>query len=135
MAWYCDYASDDNVHGSYHDTEYGFPERDETRLFERLVLEIMQAGLNWSLILKRREGMNLAFDGFNVDKVAAYGDEDSARLLADERIIRNRLKVGAAIHNARVIQGFRESHGGFANWLDSHHPLKKSQWVKLFKKP
>lgn len=134
MSSYCDYAIGDPLHGSYHDTEYGFPEVDETRLFERLVMEIMQAGLNWGLILAKREGLNEAFDGFDVDRVAAYGDADVARLLGDARIIRNRLKVNAVIHNAQVIQGFRESHGGFAAWIAAHHPLPKSAWVKLFKK-
>ena len=134
MGWYCDFAIGDPVHGSYHDTEYGFPETDETRLFERLVLEIMQAGLNWGLVLKKRDGMNAAFDGFHVDTVAAYGDADIARLLDDQNIVRNRLKVHAAIHNAQVIQGMRDSHGGFAAWLAAHHPKTKPDWVKLFKK-
>jgi DNA-3-methyladenine glycosylase I len=134
MSGYCDYAIGDPVHGEYHDNEYGFPEQDETRLFERLVLEIMQAGLNWGLILKKRQGFNHAFDGFDVDKVAACGEVDIRRLLGDERIVRNRLKVAATIHNAQVIQSFRESHGGFAQWLESHHPMTKPQWVKLFKK-
>jgi DNA-3-methyladenine glycosylase I len=134
MGWYCDYAIGDPVHGDYHDTEYGFPESDERRLFERLVMEIMQAGLNWGLILKKREGLNAAFHGFDVDTVARYGDEDIARLLNDPMIVRNRLKVNAAIHNAQVIQQLRGSHGSFANWIADQHPLRKSQWVKLFKK-
>lgn len=134
MAWYCDYAIGDPVHGAYHDREYGFPETDEAKLFERLVLEINQAGLNWGLILKKRPAFQAAYDGFDVDTVAAYGAADRARLLADAGIIRNRLKVEAAIHNAGVIQGFRDSHGGFAAWLAAQHPLTKPQWVKLFKK-
>ena len=134
MSSYCDYAIGDPLHGPYHDTEYGFPETDETKLFERLVMEIMQAGLNWGLILKKREGMNAAFHGFDVDQVAAYEDADRERLLADPGIVRNRLKVNAAIHNANVIRGFRESHGGFAEWIASHHPKTKPEWVKLFKK-
>ncbi|MDJ0683393.1 MAG: DNA-3-methyladenine glycosylase I [Alphaproteobacteria bacterium] len=134
MAWYCDYAIGDPLHGPYHDTEYGFPERDESRLFERLVLEINQAGLNWGLILKKRPDFRRAYSGFAVDAVAAYGEADQARLLADAGIIRNRLKVAAAIHNAQVIQRLRAEHGGFADWLDRHHPLRKPDWVKLFKK-
>lgn len=134
MSWYCDYAMGDPVHGDYHDTEYGFPESDESRLFERLTLEIMQAGLNWGLILKKREGLNRAFGGFDVDEVAAYGDADVARLLADENIVRNRLKVNAVIHNANVLKEMRNSHGGFAAWIDAHHPLTKPQWIKLFRK-
>lgn len=134
MGWYCDFAIGNEIHGPYHDREYGFPIEDESRMFERLLLEINQAGLNWELILKKREGFRAAYDGFDVDMVADYDEADRARLLEDPRIIRNRLKVNAAIVNARVIRGMRESHGGFARWLRSHHPLGKDEWVKLFKK-
>lgn len=134
MGWYCDYAIGDALHGPYHDTEYGFPEEDEARLFERLTMEIMQAGLNWGLVLRKRASLNAAFDGFDVDRVASYGDDDVARLMADEGIVRNRLKVHAVIHNARVLQGIRDSHGGFASWTAAHHPLTKPEWIKLFKK-
>jgi DNA-3-methyladenine glycosylase I len=134
MQWYCDFAIGDEIHGPYHDREYGFPEEDETRLFERLLLEINQAGLNWELILKKREGFRAVYDGFDVDKVADYGEPDRARLLGDARIIRNRLKVNAAIVNAQIIRDMRDSHGGFASWLRAHHPLSKDEWVKLFKK-
>jgi len=133
-AWYCDFAIGDEVHGPYHDLEYGFPVTDESRLFERLVLEINQAGLNWGLILKKREGFRAAYDGFDVDTVADYGEADRRRLLEDARIIRNRLKVNAAIVNAQVIRDMRDSHGGFARWLRDHHPLDKADWVKLFRK-
>ena len=134
MTSYCDFAIGNEIHGPYHDREYGFPVRDERRLFERLLLEINQAGLNWELMLKKREGFRLAYDGFDVDLVAGYGDADRARLLADPRIIRNRLKVNAAIVNARVIRAMRDSHSGFADWLQAHHPLRKEDWVKLFRK-
>jgi len=134
MAWYCDFAVGDAIHGPYHDHEYGFPIEDENNLFERLLLEINQAGLNWELILKKREGLREAYDGFDVDRVAAYTETDRARLLDDARIIRNKLKVNAAIVNAQVIQHMRDSHGGFANWLQAHHPLRKEEWVKLFRK-
>ena len=134
MSGYCLIAPGHPVHHSYHATEYGFPSADETVLFERLCLEIMQAGLSWELVLKRREGMREAFAGFAVDAVAAMGPADEARLLADARIIRNRLKVAAIIENARRIQGLRASHGGFAAWLDAQHPLDKPAWVKLFGK-
>lgn len=133
MSGYCLSAPGNPVHHSYHATEYGFPQRDETVLFERLCLEIMQAGLSWELVLKRRAGMRAAFSGFSVDAVAGYGEVDRARLLADPAIIRNRLKVDAIIENARRVQALRASHAGFAAWLDSHHPLEKPQWVKLFK--
>ena len=119
--------------GPYHDSEYGFPARDEAVLFERLVLEISQAGLSWLTILKKRAAFDAAYDGFDVETVAAYGDAERARLLADSGIIRNRLKVNAAIENARRLLALRARHGGFAAWLDVHHPRAKADWVKLFK--
>ena len=134
MSGYCDFAPGHPVHGSYHDTEYGFPQTGESELFERLVLEINQAGLSWETILKKREGFRKAYSGFDVDKVARYGEKDRLRLLADAGIIRNRLKVDAAIHNAQVIRELRKSHGSFLKWIESHHPLPKADWVKLFKK-
>jgi len=134
MSGYCDFAPGHPVHGSYHDTEYGFPQTGESELFERLVLEINQAGLSWETILKKREGFRKAYSGFAVDKVARYGEKDRLRLLADAGIIRNRLKVDAAIHNAQVIRELRKSHGSFLQWLEAHHPLPKADWVKLFKK-
>ena len=139
MSGYCDIAPGHPVHGPYHDTEYGFPQRDEPVLFERLLLEINQAGLSWETILKKRDGFRRAYSGFDVDAVAGYGDKDRERLLADPGIIRNRLKVDAAIHNARVIRGLRTSHGGFAAWLDANvtdphgTPRDKAAWVRLFK--
>lgn len=134
MSGYCDIAPGHPLHGPYHDEEYGFPARDESVLFERLLLEINQAGLSWELMLKKRETMRAAYGGFDVDRVADYGEEDRQRLLADPGIIRNRLKVGAAIHNAQVIRGLRGSHGGFAEWLDANHPLDLDGWKRLFKK-
>ena len=134
MGSYCDYAKGHELHGPYHDREYGFPIEDEAALFERLLLEINQAGLNWELILKKREGFREAYDGFDVDTVAGYGEADRERLLGDPGIVRNRLKVNAAIHNAGVIRAMRDSHGGFADWLRAHHPRSKEEWVKLFRK-
>ncbi|MBT8488613.1 MAG: DNA-3-methyladenine glycosylase I [Gemmatimonadetes bacterium] len=133
-ASYCRAAHGHPFHGPYHDAEYGFPVRDDDVLFERLCLEINQAGLSWLTILKKREGMREAYDGFSVERVAGYGEADRERLLADPRIIRNRLKVNAAIHNAQNILDLRASHGGFASWLDAHHPRDKAEWVRLFKK-
>jgi DNA-3-methyladenine glycosylase I len=138
MSGYCDFAPGHPLHGPYHDHEYGFPQRDEAALFERLLLEINQAGLSWETILKKRGGFRVAYDGFDVDTVAAYGEKDRVRLLADAGIIRNRMKIDAAIHNAGVIRGFRDSHGGFAAWLDAQMALDgkrrdKDAWVKLFK--
>ncbi len=134
MSGYCDFAPGHPVHAHYHDREYGFPLEEEAGLFERLVLEINQAGLSWELMLKKRENFRAAYGGFEVDRVAAFGEADRARLLADAGIIRNRLKVDAAIENARRIQALRASHGSFAGWLAAQHPLPKAEWVKLFKR-
>ena len=134
MSHYCEIAPGHPWHGPYHDTQYGFPIDDDDALFGRLILEINQAGLSWLTILKKQEGFRQAYDGFSIDTVAAYGDEDRARLLADTGIIRNRLKVNAAIHNAQVIQGLQAEHGSFKAWLDLNHPREKVDWVKLFKK-
>jgi DNA-3-methyladenine glycosylase I len=133
MTAYCSVAPGHPFHGPYHDTEYGFPSRDDAVLFERLVLEINQAGLSWLTILKKREAFSAAFDGFDLDRVAAYKARDVKRLLADAGIIRNRLKIEAAIENARRLQKIRDQHGSFAAWLDANHPLTKEEWVKLFK--
>ena len=93
-----------------------------------------QAGLSWSTILKKREAFQRAYHGFDVDCIARYGERDRRRLLADAGIIRNRLKVNAAIENARRVQALRREFGSFADWLAAHHPRDKAEWVKLFKK-
>ena len=133
MSSYCDIAPGHPLHGPYHDTEYGFPLTDEAALLERLSLEIFQAGLSWLIILKKRPTIVAAFDGFDVERVAAYGEGDKKRLLADAGIIRNRRKVGAIIENAERVVGLRESDGGFAAWIDSNHPSSKEEWVKTFR--
>lgn len=133
MSSYCDFAADHPVHAYYHDHEYGFPVTDEAVLFERLALEIFQAGLSWELVLKKRESTFEAFDGFQVDKVAAYGDKDTKRLLGNAGIIRNRLKVASIIDNANRLKEMRND-GGFTAWLDRNHPMSRKEWTKLFKK-
>jgi len=130
---YCEAAPGHPVHGPYHDTEYGFHNRDDAVLFERLALEINQAGLSWLTILNKRAAFMAAFEGFDPDRVARYGARQKARLLKDAGIIRNRLKIEAVIDNARVVCELRDRHGSFAGWLDLHHPRPKDQWVKLFK--
>lgn len=134
MADYCDLAPGHPHHGPYHDREYGFPVTDDDVLLERLVLEINQAGLSWLTVLKKREAFHAAFEGFCIARVAGYGDAERARLLADAGIIRNRLKVDAAIHNAGVIRELQATHGSFKAWLDTHHPLALADWVTLFKR-
>ena len=131
---YCRLAPDDPWHGPYHATEYGFPQDRDDVLFERLVLEINQAGLSWLTMLKKRDGFAAAFANWDIARVAAFGDADIARLLADPRIIRNRLKILAVIANAKTILELQKSHGSFKAWLDAHHPRDKAEWVTLFKK-
>lgn len=133
MTTYCDFAASDPLHKSYHDDEYGFPLMDDAALFERLVLEINQAGLSWATILRKRHAFKQAYGGFEIDVVAAYDESDRGRLLSDAGIIRNRLKVNAAIENARRLVKIRGAFGSFAGWLNHHHPLPKEEWVKLFK--
>ena len=133
---YCDYVLNkgkDTVHRHYHDTEYGFPIHDDNLLFARLVLEINQAGLSWETILKKKDNFFKAFDNFQIDKVARYTDAKKAKLMQDAGIIRNRLKIEAAIENAKTIKRIQKEFGSFKNWLDQHHPKTKEEWVKLFK--
>ena len=130
---YCDVAPGHPFHGPYHDTEYGFPVADDRVLFERLALEINQAGLSWLTVLRKRAAFRAAFDGFAVARVARYGERERVRLLADPAIIRNRLKVDAVIENARTLEAIQGRHGSFAAWLDHYHPLSHEAWVRLFK--
>ena len=137
MTTYCDYCHshpEDTHNRVYHDTQYGFPLQNDDLLFERLILEINQAGLSWITILKKADNFRSAYSRFDVDKVAAYDEADQARLLGDPGIIRNRLKVNAAIENARRIHGLRGEYGSFKGWLDSHHPQTLENWVKLFRR-
>jgi len=130
---YCCVAPGHPWHGPYHDREYGFPLRGDDALFERLILEINQAGLSWLTILKKRQAFRDAFDGFEIARVARYGARERRRLLADAGIIRNRLKIDATIENARRVLVLQRSHGSFRRWLDAYHPLAKDEWVRLFK--
>jgi DNA-3-methyladenine glycosylase I len=134
---YCDYVlthPEDEFNSVYHDTEYGFPLKDDNLLFERLILEINQAGLSWITILKKKDNFRRAYHGFDIDGVAAYGKRDITRLLSDAGIIRNRLKVNAAVENAQRIVAMRDEFGSFKGWLDAHHPLTLDEWAGLFKK-
>jgi DNA-3-methyladenine glycosylase I len=124
----------DSYNREYHDTEYGFPIRSDSALFERLILEINQAGLSWLTILKKRAAFKTAYSGFDVQRVAAFNQNDRERLLQDEGIVRNRLKIEAAVNNAKVVAELSRTHGSFADWLDAAHPATLEEWKKLFKK-
>jgi DNA-3-methyladenine glycosylase I len=134
---YCDYTKnldENNVHKIYHDTQYGFPIHDDNELFGRLILEINQAGLSWNTILNKQENFRKAYSNFDIKTIANYDTSERERLLNDAGIIRNKLKVNAAIHNAQVILRLQEEFGSFEKWLDHHHPKTKEEWVALFKK-
>lgn len=137
---YCDYieqlqsGEQKDLNKYYHDEQYGFPIHDDNELFGRLILEINQAGLSWTTILKKQENFRKAFDGFDIEKIASYGEADRARLMSEGGIIRNKLKIDAVIFNANVILSLQKEFGSFENWLNSHAPLPKDEWVKLFKK-
>ena len=137
MMTYCQYIlehPEDEFNKRYHDTEYGFPIQDDNLLFERLILEINQAGLSWITILKKVDNFRRAYDGFDLETVAGYEESERERLLSDAGIIRNKLKVNAAIVNAQRILELKEEYGSFKGWLDAHHPRTKDEWVKVFKK-
>jgi DNA-3-methyladenine glycosylase I len=134
MPSYCDIAPGHEYHGPYHDREYGFPIEGDDALFERLMLEVNQAGLSWLTILKKREAFHDAFDGFAIARVARYDARKRERLMQNEGIIRNRLKIDAAIENAKRLLAIQREHGSFARWLDAHHPRSAADWVKTFKR-
>jgi DNA-3-methyladenine glycosylase I len=138
---YCEYIqtiSDEslNLHKDYHDNHYGFPIEDDNRLFERLMFEINQAGLNWILILRKQHNFRNAFDNYEIAKVAAYTLEDFDRLMSNAGIIRNKLKINAAIENARIILNIQKEYGSFKKWLEikSSEVKNLQEWTKLFKK-
>jgi DNA-3-methyladenine glycosylase I len=138
---YCDYINTISgeqlsLHKEYHDNHYGFPIDNDDELFERLMFEINQAGLNWILILKKQHNFRKAFDNYNIEKVAAYGENDFQRLMNDPGIIRNRLKINAAISNAGTILKIREEAGSFKKWLEWHAQKTDSleEWTRLFRK-
>jgi DNA-3-methyladenine glycosylase I len=138
---YCSYVNNNPseqpdflLHKHYHDHQYGFPIEDDDELFGRFLLEINQAGLSWTLMLRKQDGFRKAYDHFSIEKIAAYTEEDRERLMQDVGIIRNRLKINAAIVNAQKIIELRKEYGSFKGWLDAHHPMSREDWMRLFKK-
>ncbi len=118
----CPWAGDDPLYVRYHDEECGRPVRDETRVFEKLCLEGFQAGLAWITILRKREAFRAAFDGFDPERMAGYGERDVARLLADPGIVRHRGKIEAAIGNARALVALHAAGGSLSELVWSHAP-------------
>lgn len=137
---YCEYIENlpegpkRDLHRDYHDNHYGFPLHDDNELFGRLLLEINQAGLNWEIILRKEPAFRRAFSGFSIPEVSDYGEKDRERLLNDASIIRNRLKIDAAIENAKAIISLQKEYGSFDRWLELNHPKTLPEWVKIFRK-
>ena len=123
-----------DVNRVYHDAVYGYPVSDDNELFGRLLLEINQAGLSWSLILNKQANFRQAYANFEVHQVARFSEADRQRLLNDPGIIRNRLKINAAIYNAQRVLDIQAEFGSFKHWLDRQGDLPKAEWVKRFKK-
>ena len=121
------------LHKAYHDQLYGFPIHDDNALFGRLILEINQAGLSWETILKKETAFKKAYHQYNIKKIAAYNTADFERLMSNPGIIRNRLKIQAAIENAKAILQLQKEYGSFEKWIAFHHPKSKEEWVKVFK--
>jgi DNA-3-methyladenine glycosylase I len=137
MMSYCTFSNNEpetSPHREYHDKHYGFPVVNDDMLFGRLILEINQAGLSWTTILKKQAHFKQAYSEFNIMTVAGYTSFDVERLLSDTGIIRNKLKVHAAIHNAQALLVIIEEFGSFDAWLSAHHPKSLAEWTKLFKK-
>lgn len=116
----CGWAGDLQIYMDYHDNEWGRPVHEDDKLFEMLILETMQAGLSWITILKKREAYRVAFDGFDPRKVALYDDKKIEELMANEGIIRNRLKILSAINNAKIFLEIQDKHGSFDKMLWSY---------------
>jgi DNA-3-methyladenine glycosylase I len=138
---YCAYVSKikdaRDVDKIYHDKHYGVPIKDDSELLGRLVMEINQAGLSWRTVLVKEQGFRKAYNNFDIKKIARYKEKDINRLLADASIIRNRLKINAAIYNAEQIEKLQKEYGSFRKWLDiKSKELKhdKQMWLKEFKK-
>jgi DNA-3-methyladenine glycosylase I len=134
---YCEFTKDlkeNHLDRKYHDERYGFPTESDDELFGRLVLEINQAGLSWSLMLKKEENFKKAFDDFSIQKVANYNKDKIEELMNDAGIIRNRRKIEAVIYNANQIIVIQEKYGNFNLWLDQFLGYSLIEWTKLFKK-
>ena len=135
---YCQYVNSlkrgEGVHHKAYHKRYGFPMTSDEELFGLLILEINQAGLSWDTILKKADNFRKAYNGFSIKKIAAYSSKDKKRLLSDAGIIRNHLKIEAAIHNAKAVLGLQKQHGSFRNWLGRQGALSRNQWTELFKK-
>ncbi len=133
----CTWCGEDPLYVSYHDEEWGVPVHDDRRLFEFLILEGAQAGLSWLTVLKKRENYRKAFDNFEIERVAKYGQQEIARLLLDPGIIRNRLKIESAIKNAQGTLVIQEEYGTFDAYLWGYvngSPIQ-NRWTSMAELP
>lgn len=129
----CTWAGDDPIYQSYHDKEWGVPVHNDKKLFEFLILEGAQAGLSWITVLKKRPAFRKAFDGFDYNKVAEYGEDKVRELLANADIIRNRLKINSAVQNAQAFLKVRQEFGTFNKYIwefVKHKPIQ-NKWPSL----
>jgi DNA-3-methyladenine glycosylase I len=134
---YCEHCAkqpEDDFNKIYHDNKYGFPINSDAELFGRLILEINQAGLSWITILKKEANFRLAFDDFNIEKIANYQTDKIEELLQNTGIIRNKLKINAVIYNAQQVLMIIDEYGSFQSWLNRHDSKNLQEWVLLFKK-
>lgn len=133
---YCEFAESSALHKPYHDHEYGFIVTNDDAIFERLMLEVNQAGLSWTTILQKRASLQKAYADFSVNAVAQFDEKDVSRLLADTGVIRHRLKVQAAIHNAQAFEALATQYGSVYAWLNAQYTSlgeDEAAWVRLFK--
>ena len=133
----CGWCGSNPLYIAYHDDEWGVPVHDDRRLFEMLILEGAQAGLNWLTILRKREQYRRAFEGFDIERIAVYSEVDLRRLMADPGIVRNRLKIEAAIGNARGVSDIKESFGSFDSFIWSYvdYTPRQNAWKSLHELP
>ncbi len=129
----CAWVSEDPLYQSYHDTEWGTPEHDDAKLFEKLILDGAQAGLSWITILRKRENYRKAFHTFDAERIAKYGKRDFERLMKDAGIIRNRLKIQSAITNAKAYLNLKESGTSFNDfiWQFTDGRTKQNRWKTI----
>ena len=123
----CSWCAGDSLYVAYHDTEWGFPVRDDNRLFERLSLEVFQAGLSWLTSLCKRENFRRVFAGFRIDAVAHFGTRDVSRLLRDSGIVRHRAKIESTINNARRCAALIDEFGSVSAYLRHFEPSRTSR--------
>ena len=129
----CEWPGDDPLMMAYHDKEWGVPVHDDQKHFEFLLLDSFQAGLSWAIILKKRDGFRKAFDNFNFQKVAGYNENKIQQLLKNRDIVRNNLKIRAAVNNAKQFLGIQQAFGSFDTyiWQFTGHKTKINKWKSL----